>query len=288
VWSRFGTCWASWATDEVQLAEILSLSDHGPDIWVGTGPRYPWGGLYGGQVVAQALVAAGRSVPGEYEVHSMRAYFIRRGTEAEPVRYEVERIRDGRTFVTRRVVARQGGSAILNLEASFQRFEQSEDIETVPVDPSIPQPDGIGGADAESWSAAFARRWVHDMPDSFGGGRAVAWFRGSGELPADPITQAAGFAFISDDLPTDAVIRSHPIATEAEEVRHEVLFTASLDHTIWFHRPGRSDAWHLHDFSCHSFVGGRGLALGHIHSTSGEHVATVAQEVLIRDSRERA
>ena len=271
----------------MQLSEILDLSAHGADIWVGTGPQYPWGGLYGGQVVAQALVAAGRSVEADYGVHSMRAYFIRRGAEAQPVRYEVERIRDGRTFVTRRVVARQGGSAILNLEASFQRPEESEDVETISVDPTIQAPGSRGDVSAESWSPAFEREWVEDMPDSFGGGRAVGWFRASGTLTEDPIIQAAGFAFISDDLPTDAVIRSHPIAGESEEVRHQVLFTASLDHTIWFHRPGRSDEWHLHDFSCHSFVGGRGLALGHIHSSSGEHVATVAQEVLIRDSRRR-
>jgi acyl-CoA thioesterase-2 len=271
----------------VQLAEILALSPHGADIWVGSGPEYPWGALYGGQVVAQALVAAGRTVDDEYLVHSMRAYFIRRGAEAQPVRYEVDRIRNGRTFVTRRVVARQEGAAILNLEASFQRPEPSADIETVPVDPSI-QAAGRGrGPQDGSWSPAFDREWVHDMPDSFGGGRAVGWFRAASELPADPIVQAAGFAFISDDLPTDAVIRSLP-APEGAEDPWEGVFTASLDHSIWFHRPGRSDDWHLHDFSCHSFVGGRGLALGHLHSGSGEHLATVAQEVLVRDPRGRS
>lgn len=275
------------ATERVQLSEILSLSSHGADVWVGEGPQYPWGGLYGGQVVAQALVAAGRSVDPTYGVHSMRAYFIRRGSEAQPVRYEVERIRDGRTFVTRRVVARQAGAAILNLEASFQRPEEAEDVETVPRDPTIPAPGDAAAGTSQSWTPAFEREWVPEMPDSFGGGRAVAWFR-AGELPDDAITQAAGFAFMSDDLPTDAVIRAHPVGSEPEEVLHEVLFTASLDHTIWFHRPGRSDAWNLHDFSCHSFVGGRGLALGHIHSADGEHVATVAQEVLIRDSRRKA
>ncbi|MGI9577819.1 MAG: acyl-CoA thioesterase [Microthrixaceae bacterium] len=271
----------------MQLAEILALTAHGSDTWVGTGPQYPWSGLYGGQVVAQALVAAGRSVEAEYEVHSMRAYFIRRGAEAEPVRYEVERIRDGRTFVTRRVVARQNGTAILNLEASFQRGEASEDIETVPMDPSVPRPGNAAHDLSESWSPAFEREWVPDVPDSFGGGRAVAWLQATGHLSDDPVIHAAGCAFMSDDLPTDAVIRAHPIAAEAEEIRHEVLFTASLDHTIWFHRPVRCDEPNLHDFSCHSFVGGRGLALGHIYSASGEHVATVAQEVLIRDSRLR-
>ncbi len=268
----------------MDLEEILTLSPHGSDVWVGTGPTYPWGGLYGGQIVAQALLAAGHSADDDYVVHSVRAYFIRRGVQAEPVRYEVDRIRNGRSFQTRRVVARQDGVAILNLEASFQRPEQSADVETVGADRSVPRP---GDLEVGSWSPSFERAFVPGAPDSFGGGRAVAWLKAAGSLGDDPVVQAAGFAFLSDDLPTDAVVRAHPVAAEPEEVRHEVLFSASLDHTIWFHRPGRSDEWHLHDFSCHSFVGGRGLALGHIHSAGGDHIATVAQEVLLRDTRER-
>lgn len=105
----------------MDLSTILELADHGPDVYVGIGPQYPWGGLYGGQIVAQALMAASSTVSDELPVHSLRAYFIRRGDHDEPVRYEVDRIRDGRSFVTRRVVARQAVGAILNLEASFQR-----------------------------------------------------------------------------------------------------------------------------------------------------------------------
>lgn len=268
----------------MELAGILTLSAHGADVWVGTGPEYPWGGLYGGQIVAQGLLAAGLGVEPAYRVHSVRAYFIRRGEPARPVRYEVDRIRNGRTFCTRRVVARQDGQPILNLEASFQRHEASEDVETVSLDPSLPRP---GDIPIDSWSGAFERAFVPEVPAGFGGGRAAAWLRASSSLPADPLVQAAGLAFLSDDLPTDAVIRSHPVASEPEDVRHAVLFSASLDHTIWFHRPGRADAWHLHDFSCHSFTGGRGLALGHLHSSGGDHLATVAQEVLLRDSRDR-
>jgi acyl-CoA thioesterase-2 len=267
----------------VRLQEILTLSEHGADVWVGTGPTYPWGGLYGGQIVAQGLLAAGRSVDEAFSAHSVRAYFIRRGEHAEPVRYEIDRIRDGRTFCTRRVVARQNGAAILNLEASFQRHEPSADIETVSLDRSLPTP---GELRVDSWSPAFERAFIPDVAAGFGGGRAAAWLRSESRLPEDPLVQAAGLAFLSDDLPTDAVVRSHPVAAESEQVRHAVLFSASLDHTIWFHRPGRADEWHLHDFSCHSFVGGRGLALGHLHSASGDHVATVAQEVLLRDNRE--
>ena len=105
----------------MDLRSILDLESHGRDVYVGIGPRYPWGGLYGGQIVAQALMAAAHTVSDEMPVHSLRAYFIRRGDHDEPVRYEVDRIRDGRSFATRRVVARQAVGAILNLEASFQR-----------------------------------------------------------------------------------------------------------------------------------------------------------------------
>lgn len=277
----------------MQLVDILDLEAHGPDVWVGVGPEYPWGGLYGGQIVAQALVAAGHSVGGHDDtggsmgrgsprLHSTRAYFIRSGDPHQPVRYEVERIRNGRSFATRRVVARQDGGAILNLEASFQRVEASPDIETIALEVDLPRPEEL---DIDSWSPAFSRASVPGIADRQGSGRATAWMKASDELPDDLSVHFAGFAFLSDDLPTDAVVRAHDVGTEPDAARYESLFTASLDHTIWFHRPGRVDRWHLQDFSCHSFVGGRGLALGHIHSISGEHIATVAQEVLLRDQR---
>lgn len=268
-------------TPEMDLAEILRISRHGNDVWVGSGPTYPWGSLYGGQIVAQGLLAGGYSVSEEYKAHSVRAYFIRRGTQAEPVRYEVERIRDGRSFCTRRVVARQGGEAILNLEASFQRTEESEDIETVGLDPDIPPP---GDLEDSSWLPAFRRVSVTDPPLRQGGGRAAAWMA-SGVLPdRSALLHAAAFAFLSDDLPTDAVVRSHPVSAGMSNPWESPMVSASLDHTIWFHRPAVADVWHLHDFSCHSFVGGRGLTLGHLHSAEGTHIATVAQEVLLRFS----
>ena len=103
---------------------FFELEPHGPDTFVGEGPRYPWGGLFGGQIVAQAFNAAARTVDTGLGVHSLRAYFIRRGDHTEPIRFEVDRIRNGRSFATRRVVARQAIGAILNLEASFQRYEE--------------------------------------------------------------------------------------------------------------------------------------------------------------------
>ena len=107
------------------------------------------------------------------------------------------------------------------------------------------------------------------------------------DLDERPDLHPGGLAYLSDDLPTDAVVRAHPLGGEPEEVLRRVLFTASLDHTIWFHRPMRADRWHLHDFSCQTFVGGRGLSIGHIFDEDGSHVATIAQEVLLRDTRDR-
>jgi acyl-CoA thioesterase-2 len=270
----------------MKLTEILDLADHGRDTFVGSGPRYPWGGLYGGQIVAQALLAATATVDPTYGTHSLRAFFIRRGDHAEPVRYEVDRIRNGRSFCTRRVVARQATGAILNLEASFQVAEETDDIETVALPAGLPGPDEL---EPSSWSPVFERRFVPSSRvgpvDRAGAGRAAAWLRTVEDLGADQLVQQGALAFLSDDLPTDAVVRAHPLGREPEEVLHQVLFSASLDHTIWFHRPMRADRWHLHDFSCQTFVGGRGLAIGHIFADTGVHVATVAQEVLVRDNR---
>ena len=272
----------------MDLHAILDLAAHGPDTYVGAGPHYPWGGLYGGQIVAQALRAAGLTVGDEYDVHSLRAYFIRRGDHNEPVRYEVDRLRNGRSFCTRRVVARQATGAILNLEASFQAVEQSVDVRTVPAPLDLPAPEGL---EQTSWSPAFTRAFVPDdqvRGERDGGGRAACWLRVLDDLGDDRALHAAAFAYLSDDIPTDCVVRVHPLGELPEDERWTVMFSASLDHTIWFHRPVRADRWHLHDFSCHSFVGGRGLALGHVYDEAGEHLATVAQEVLLRDARDRS
>lgn len=285
----------------MELADILTLSPHGPDTYVGTGPRYPWGGLYGGQIVAQALQAAAATVDDHLTVHSLRAYFIRRGDQDEPVRYEVDRIRNGRSFATRRVVALQAIGAILNLEASFQAREESADLDVVTMDRALPAPESV---ESTSWTPVFERAFVPEdelVPDSrLGAGRAAAWLRTAKPVgsdadaepadlsPTDALAHFASLAYLSDDLPTDAVVRAHPVGAEPEDVRYQVLFTASLDHTIWFHRPMRADRWHLHDFTCHSFVGGRGLAIGHVFDLAGVHVATVAQEVLLRDTRRRS
>ena len=140
---------------------MFELVHHGPDTYVGTGPRYPWGGLYGGQIVAQALRAAGNTVDPGYEPHSIRAYFIRPGDHSEPVRYEVDRIRNGRSFTTRRVVARQAIGAILNAECSFQQPEDSLSVQTSRTLQPFPRrlhirPGALQGSPA-TWSSHSGR-----------------------------------------------------------------------------------------------------------------------------------
>ena len=141
----------------MELSRLFELEPHGPDTFVGIGPRYPWGGLFGGQIVAQALRAAAATVDADQQVHSLRAYFIRRGDHTEPIRFEVDRIRNGRSFSTRRVVARQAIGAILNLEASFQAPEATADVQPVPMDLGVPGPDELT---SDAWSDAFDRRTV--------------------------------------------------------------------------------------------------------------------------------
>lgn len=267
---------------------MFSLSAHGIDVHVGTGPRYPWGGLYGGQIVAQALRAAAASVEEGLEPHSIRAYFIRRGDHTEPIRYEVDRIRNGRSFVTRRVVARQAVGAILNAESSFQRPEPSALVQPIPM-PDVPDPDTL---EQHSWSESFDQATVpveqHGGDRRDGAGRVIVWMRVReplGEAPADQLLHRCWLTYLSDDLPTESVRRAHPVADDPDAGDH--LFCASLDHTVWFHGVVRADRWHLYDFSCHHFVGSRGLSIGHVFSSDGAHVATVAQEVLVRDARAR-
>jgi len=263
---------------------MFDLEHHGPDTFVGAGPRYPWGGLYGGQIVAQALRAAAYSVDPAYAPHSIRAYFIRPGDHDEPVRYEVDRIRNGRSFTTRRVVARQAIGAILTAECSFQREEESAEIQTVAA-PSVPSIDGVADT---SFSPRFHRREVSvdadDVTPRTGSGRAVAWMQVAEEIPRDEpdasLLDRCWLAYLSDDLATDAVRNAY--LRHVDGAAREELSGVSLDHTVWFHHPLAADDWHLHDVSCHHFAGGRGLAVGHVFDQDGRHAATYAQEVLLR------
>jgi acyl-CoA thioesterase-2 len=267
---------------------MFDLEAHGPDTFVGIGPRYPWGGLYGGQIVAQALRAAAASLDPVFEPHSIRAYFIRPGDHVEPVRYEVDRIRNGRSFVTRRVVARQAIGVILNAECSFQKPERSASLQTVPF-PQVPGPDGLENS---SFSEHFERRFIEQSdvggPVRDGAGRVTAWMKVAHDLDQspglhEPFLHQCWLAYLSDDLASDTVRAAHRTVYDGDPDVH--LPGISLDHTVWFHRQLRADRWQLHDFSCHHYTGARGLAIGHVFDDHGVHVATVAQEVLMREPR---
>jgi len=267
----------------VTLAQLFELSPHGTDTFVGDGFPYPWGGLYGGHIVAQSLQAASQIIDEGFLPHSVRTYFIRRGDNKETVRYEVDRIRNGRSFSTRRVVARQSNGAILNLEASYQLPEESADLAVVKMPSDIPHPDELTPAD--SWSQYIEQR---DIPIEFvskeprdGTGRLMAWYRTKEDFGANQLLHRCALAYLSDDLPTGAVIRGVPELRKFWNVENS-FFSASLDHTIWFHRDVDSSKWHLYEMNCHAYNNSRGLAFGYVFAEDGTHVATVAQETLVR------
>jgi acyl-CoA thioesterase-2 len=257
---------------------MMELEPHGPDTFVGSGPRYPWGGLYGGQIVAQALRAAAATVDPTFRVHSLHAYFIRRGDHAEPVRYEVDRVRNGRSFVTRTVTARQAVGAILSMSVSFQLDEEAFEAQIADM-PEVP---GHGELHQESWTSMFDRATV-PVADT---GRARGWMRIRGDLGHDPVLHACALAYMSDDYPTDAAISLRPDRPSPDDPDQHPFVAFSLDHAIWFHRPIRADEWHLTAMVCHGLISSRGLTIGHVFTEGGVHVASVSQEVLIRRRRD--
>ena len=254
---------------------LMKLEPHGPDVYVGISPEYPWGRVYGGQVVAQGLRAACQTIDSSFSVHSLHAYFIRGGDSKEPIRYEVDRIRNGRSFMTRRVVARQSAGPILNLSASFQIREEEAEVQEMFVPENTHLPEGM---EASSWNNIMEH--CH-LPNQMSPARASSWIRIKSEIGDDTALQACALAYASDDFPTEAVRISHPIRppSHGEDDR---FVGASLDHAIWFHRPGRSDEWALHDFRGLGLSNARGLSIGQIFDRQGVHMATVAQEILMR------
>jgi acyl-CoA thioesterase II len=260
------------------MRELFDLTDHGPDTFIGKGMPYPWGGLYGGHIVAQAFRATALTVDASFLPHSLRAYFIQRGDNTQPIRYEVDRTRNGRSFCTRRVVARQANGVILNLEASFQRPEEGPDVQVITM-PNVAGPDDVA---SDTWSPLFERRIV---PSDQLVAPVNVWMKANEELGDDPVLQCATLAYVSDDLPADAVMRLHP-EYEIRPLGEDDGFTgASLDHSVWFHRPVRADRWHLHHLVSSSLNSSRGLALGHVFDEAGVHVASIAQEFLCRKRR---
>ena len=261
------------------LSSFRELFDMEPtdfDHWVAGSLDYPWGQVYGGQVAAQGLWAAGQTVDGSYEPHSIHAYFIRRGRIDEPIVYEVDRIRDGRSFATRRVRARQAGGVMLNLSASFHRPEDGDTVIAIDQPTDIPPAEELISQDP--WLAAVDRR--EDPRD-----RARAWLQVVRDYDSSPLMEAVAHTFASDDMPTEAVMRAHPIGRPLfgpDSDGERKYMTASLDHSVWFHDIAPATDWTLHDFRSSGLRGARGHATGELWTPDGRHVATVAQEVLLR------
>ena len=258
--------------------DLVRLEPHGSDVFVGLSPEYPWGRVYGGQVVAQALEAAVETIEEIYRPHSLHAYFIRGGSSKEPIRYEVDRIRNGRSFVTRRVVARQSNGAIFNMSASFHVAEEGLDIMPKTMPPDIPGPEDL---DDESWTPLHQRRRV---PANLLEGRTAIWIRVTGPLGSTAAANESALAYASDDVPYDAAASVHPRRSDVE-IDPDMFMGASLDHAVWFHRDAPADMWQLHVLEPLGYTGSRGLAFGQVFSESGVHLASVAQEIVLREAR---
>ena len=276
------------------LLAILELEERKPDVFVGQTPTTERQRIFGGQVAGQALMAAERTAPAERAVHSLHSYFLRPGDPHEEIRYEVDRIRDGRSFTTRRVVAwqqRKGEDvAIFALTADFHAGEQPVAEHSLPI-PDVPAPDALPGTaeivarhgEKAAWMAAMGRaveqRFLEDPfaapPKSPPDTKTRTWLRVAGELPADPAVHAAALTFVSD-----LTLLSAGFARLGGGWPDFV--GASLDHAVWFHAPVRADEWFLYETDSPAASAGRALCFGQIWSADGTHVATVAQEGLLR------
>ena len=255
-----------------RLLDLLALERLGPDTFrhVNRSRRGPGGRLFGGQVASQALRAAIETVGAELHVHSLHSYFLRPGRVGVPMDLGVDRIRDGRSFATRRVVAVQEDEAIFELSASFHVDEPGFDVQQV-LPPEAPDPEGLPPNPHEhAHHRPFDIREFGPLP----GATRSLWTRAAGTLPDDPAVHACVLTYLSDMGPVGAARRAGPPGIPT--------MRASLDHVLWFHRPVRADEWLLYNLEAVSLSGARGLARGLVHGRDGRLVLTVGQEALIR------
>jgi acyl-CoA thioesterase-2 len=271
---------AAGSTD--YLLEVLDLEPIDRDIFRGRNRGEGGGRLFGGQVAAQALRAAGATVEADHHANSLHAYFLRPGRYGIPITYVVDRIRDGSSFTTRRVVALQQGEAILNLDASYHRREPGDafqgrslvDLADPPAD-ARPRSGPMDRPHRRSFEMRDAVVRVDPPP-----ARAV-WVRASAPLPDDPDLHACVITYLSDMGPVFAV--RHQLGGEGPRRG----MSASLDHCVWLHRPARADDWLLYRLDAVTGAGARGVARGEVWTHDGQQVATIMQEALVRPPRGR-
>ncbi len=288
---------AGWSGDAEptpldRLVELLDLERIEVDIFRGQQPDESVQRVFGGQVAGQALVAAGRTVPADRPVHSLHAYFLRPGDPSLPIVYEVDRIRDGRSFTTRRVVGIQHGKPIFNLQASFHHAEDG--MEHASPMPDAPAPETLTPLRelmrpyAEELGGWHTRprpidvRYVEDPPriardSGHRSPRSQVWMRADGTLPDDPLLHVCAVTFASDMTLLDSPLLNHGLAWGTGDV-----MGASLDHAMWFHRPFRADDWWFYDQESPWTGAARGLARGSIYTRDGQLAVSVVQEGLLR------
>jgi acyl-CoA thioesterase II len=273
------------------LVTLLDLETIEVNLFRGRSPDENRQRVFGGQVAGQALVAATRTVDADRLVHSLHAYFLLPGDPTTPIVYEVDRIRDGRSFTTRRVVAIQHGRAIFNLQASFHVSETGPDHQ-IPMPADVPDPESL--PDFRTRMAPYKERmgeWydrprpidlrhIDGDPFSRQGNPALGqrvWMRADGVLPDDPTLHACIVTYASDMTLLDTTVLPFGLSWESPGMQ-----MASLDHAMWFHRSFRADDWLLYDQSAISSGTGRGLAGGAIFTRDGTLAVTVVQEGLAR------
>ncbi|MDW6022024.1 acyl-CoA thioesterase II [Mesorhizobium sp. BAC0120] len=278
-----------------ELLDILDLERLEHNLYRGRSPRTSWQRVFGGQVVGQALVAAQRTVDADRHVHSLHSYFMLPGDTTVPIVYEVERLRDGRSFTTRRVTAIQHGQAIFSLECSFQLDEGGLDHQ-LPMPLDVPHPDTL--MDVRELIATFGDRvpdnirryWQRDRPiemkpvilEHYTSREKLPpvqqiWIRFTGPVPDDRATRSVVLAYLSDMTLLDTSTFAHGRVVFDPDIQ-----AASLDHAMWFHRPHNLDGWLLYSQDSPSASGARGFTRGLIFAQDGTLVASVAQEGLIR------
>jgi acyl-CoA thioesterase II len=277
------------------VVRLLDLEQIERDIFRGKSPAGDGRQrVFGGQVAGQALVAAGRTVPEDRPVHSLHAYFIRPGDPAVPLIYIVERVRDGKSFTTRRVTTVQHGKTIFTLSASFHRpepgFEHADPMPDVP-DPDEVEPtadrlrrlyglpdDQVGWAEGPIEIRHVGPLTAEAARDpSLATSRNVVWLRANGELPDDPLLHVCLMTYASDMTLLDTVLLAHGLSWD-----EGLVVGASLDHAMWFHRPFRADRWLLYVQDSPTASDARGLARGEVYTEGGELVVSVVQEGLLR------
>jgi len=277
------------------LLDLLELEQLEVDLYRGRQPDTAMQRVFGGQVAAQALRASCNTIDGGLAVHSLHSYYLRPGDTAVPIIYDVERIRDGRSFSTRRVVARQHGKSIFYLTASFHideiGFDHQDTMPPVADPEDCPSMGDLfravtGRADDRSWEREWAALDARYAADSRPGGalegknepaRTQIWVRAAGKVPDDRVTDTCVLTYASDLTLLGVSLVPHGLIITSREIS-----PASLDHSMWFHRPFRADEWMLYDQHSPSASGARGFAFGKVFSRDGALIASVAQEGLIR------